>query len=129
MILVNIAFFGHGCIVGWVSPAISHLTSNETLLPSGSLTLEQVSWIGSAEPFGALLGSLLSSYITSFIGCKKSMLLLSIPAFLFWFLVAFGNSYYYLLLARILSGLAGGGFFANIVLFVAEISNDKYCLL
>lgn len=122
---MNIAFFGHGCIVGWVSPAILHLTSDDAPLPAGPLTLEQVSWVGSMAPMGALLGSIASGYVTSFIGCKRSMLMLSIPSFLFWLFVAFGDSYYYLLLARFSSGFAGGGFFTNVVLFVAEISNDK----
>lgn len=124
-ISANLAAFSHGCAIGWVSPALSHLTSANTPLDDGPLTSAQVSWIGSISAIGALVGCLSSGYITSYIGCKRSMLLSSIPAFLFWAIAAFGNSYRSLLIARFFCGYSGTGCMTNVILYVAETANDK----
>lgn len=124
-IAVNLAAFGHGCIVGWVSPAISHLMSDDTPFHDGPLTIDQVSWVGSIAAIGALFGSSISGCITSRLGSKISALLLTIPGFSFWMIIIFTKSYKFLLIARFLSGYAGGGIFTTIILFIAEISNDE----
>lgn len=48
---------------------------------------------------------------------------------LFWFLVYFGDTYYYIFIARFAAGLTGGGIQTTIVLFVSEIANDKCVFL
>lgn len=121
----NIFCLSYGCIIGWISPALSHLTTEHSPLTEGPLTTEQISWIGSIASIGALFGSIISSYITALFGCKKAMLLFSIPSTLFWFVILFTNTYYYLLFAEFLIGFSSMGCFANLILYIAEISNDR----
>lgn len=122
---VNLIMFAHGLIIGWVSPAIQKLMSENTPLISGPLTNEQISWIASINFFGALFGSFSSGYFTSTMGSKRSALILAIPSVVFWMLIAFGNSYFYILVARWIAGFSGGGMQTATILYVSEIANDE----
>lgn len=116
--------FSHGCILGWVSPALLLLTSDETPLKSGPITSEQLSLIGSVTNIGALFGTLTFGCFTSFLGCKRAMAFLGIPALCFWLAIMYGDSVYYIICARFLVGWTGGGTL-SITVFVAEIADDK----
>lgn len=116
---------GYGVIVGWVSPALATLTSDYTPLPSGRLTNEEVSWIGSINCFGAIFGALSFGYIISLIGSKRALLFLSIPCLMFWLLIYFGTTYIHIFIARLIGGWAGGGSQTTLVLYVSEIANDE----
>lgn len=118
--------FGHGMIIGWLSPALSKLTDESTPLQTGPLTNEQVSWMGSVGAIGALFGCLSTGYIITLFGCKRTMIFLTVPMILFWILIHFGNTYYQILIGRIFSGFSGGGLMLALILYVTEIANDKY---
>ncbi|XP_055295134.1 facilitated trehalose transporter Tret1-like [Sitodiplosis mosellana] len=124
-IAANLVMLGHGCIMGWVSPAIPRLTSDHTPLSSGPLSNEQVSWIGSINCIGALIGALSFGYITNLMGSKRSILFLTLPSIVFWLLIEFGNTYYHILIARFVGGWAGGGMQTSLILYVSEIANDN----
>ena len=115
----------HGCIIGWISPALGTLTSEQTPLVAGPLTNEQVSWVGSINAIGAFVGSFSFGYFISLMGCKRAMLFLTLPSIIFWGLIYFGNVYYLLLIARVFSGWAGGGIESTFVLYISEIANDE----
>lgn len=109
-----------------MSPALPILSSDDTPLLSGPMSSQQVSWIGSINCLGALCGTLSLGYFISLLGCKRAMLILSMPCILFWLFIFFGDQYYHLLLARIASGYAGGGTQTSLILYVSEIANDKW---
>lgn len=115
----------HGTINGWVSPVSPLLLSDDTPLRSGPLTSVELSWIGSMISIGGIFGSLIFGYLTSILGCKRAMIYLTFPSMLFWFLIYFGDTYYYIVIARFLAGLAAGGIQTTVVLFISEIANDK----
>lgn len=122
----NLIMLGHGCVVGWFSPALPSFLSTETpLITSGPLTDTEVSWIGSITSVGAMCGSLTFGFFTTLFGCKRTMIFLALPTTIFWILVYFGDSYYYILIARYFTGYTGGGIQTTIVLFISEISNNK----
>lgn len=123
--LANFIMFSHGCTVGWVAPALMFLMSDSSSLTSGPLTMEQVSWIGSMSCIGALFGTLSFGVFTSFMGCKRAMVFLAIPAVMYWLTILFGNSANYIIFARFLGGWTGGGIQSSIILFVAEIADDR----
>lgn len=100
----NLLSLGHGAIVGWVSPALATLTHDSTPLKTGPLTNEQVSWIGSINTFGGVFGTLVTGYLASVFGCKRSMLFLAVPSITFWTIIHFGDTYYHILVARAISG-------------------------
>lgn len=107
MILANIIFLSHGGMNGWLSPALPVLLSEETPLKSGPLTNEELSWIGSINAFAGIPGTFTFGLLTAWLGCKRAMLLLTIPAVSFWCLIYFGNTYYHLLIARFCQGCTG----------------------
>lgn len=116
---------GHGCIIGWFSPALPKLLSSDTPLLTGPLNSEQVSWIGSITSIGAICGSLTFGSLTTYFGCKRTMICLALPSTLFWIIIYFGNAYYQILLARFFTGWTGGGIQTTAVLFISEISNNE----
>lgn len=122
----NFIMFSHGCILGWVSTALLLLTSEDTPLKSGPVTLEQLSWIGSMHCIGAMFGTFTFGCFTSFMGCKRTMAFLGIPAICYWLTIMYGHSVHYIIFARFLAGWTGGGIFSITVLYVAEIADDKW---
>ncbi|XP_055304279.1 uncharacterized protein LOC129569467 [Sitodiplosis mosellana] len=121
----NLIIFSHGAIIAWVSPALSILASEKSPLVSGALTTDEISWIASINILAAMIGTLSLGYLISLMGSKRAILLLTIPIVSFWLLVYFGNHYYHLLLARVLSGFSGGGILTSLILYVSEISDDS----
>lgn len=121
----NIIFLAHGSMNGWVAPALPVLLSNNTPLTTGPLTNEQLSWIGSINAIGAIVGTFIFGSITMHLGCKRAMLLLTLPSILFWVLIYIGDTYYHILIARFANGWTGGGIQTTIILYIAEIANNK----
>lgn len=124
--LANLLTFVHGAVIGWIAPALPILLTESTPLKTGPLTTDEVSWIGSINSIGGIFGTLSFGYFTTKFGCKRVMSFLTIPSLIFWLTIYFGNSYYHLLFARFLTGLTGGGIQTTNILYVAEISNDRY---
>lgn len=124
-ISANLIALSQGWFNGWISPALPILASNSTPLSSGSLTINEISWTGSINCIGAVLGSLFFDQFVSLIGSKRVVHLLAVPTIVFWFLIYVGNTYYHILIARFICGLASGGVYTTVVLFISEIANDE----
>lgn len=124
--LANLVIVGHGSIAGWISPALSVLLTEETpLTDDGPLTNEEVSWLGSISSLGSIVGTFIFGGLSSLIGCKRAMIFLALPSIAFWILIHFGDTFFYLLLARCTFGLTAGGIQSGVIIYVSEISNDK----
>lgn len=115
----------HGCIVGWLSPALPILFSDNTPLITGPMTNEQLSWISSMSSIGAIVGTFIFGFMSSMMGSKRAMTFLALPAITYWVLVHFGDTYYHLFWARFITGLTVGGMQSGVALYVSEISNDE----
>lgn len=103
---VNMLPIGFGMVAGWASPNISLLTSDDSILASGKITMEQASSVASFVPLGiagkrifhlnsgfffrnhnqnlfcfpgALFGNFLFGFITNKFGRKKILISLAIP--------------------------------------------------
>ncbi|XP_039437013.1 facilitated trehalose transporter Tret1-like isoform X1 [Culex pipiens pallens] len=122
---INIVNYAHGAALGWVSPFLPLLQSEDSPLESGPVTVEQGSWIGSILCLGGLFGAIAYGYLTEKIGVKKSIASLCISNMSFWTIVYFGTSVYHLYLARFLAGVTGGGVIVTFPLFIADISDSK----
>lgn len=75
----NVVVLCHGCVVGWISPSLPILLSNDSPLASGPLTKTEAGWIGSVIPCGAFLGTMLFGILANYIGSKNSLILSIIP--------------------------------------------------
>lgn len=116
----NLIMLCNGLALGWTAPALPKLTSEDTPLLSGPLTNEQISWIGSFNFLGTIVGSIIFVYIISLIGCKRALLVLAIPSIACWLLIYFGTHYHHILLAKLCDGLQLGGSTSTTLLFVSE---------
>lgn len=111
--------------MGWLSPSIHVLMSNDTPLVTGPLSPQDLSNVGSISSLGSLFGTFVFGYLASFIGCKRAMVFLGLPSIIFWLLIFFGDSLCELLIARFVMGCTAGGVQSGIIIYVSEISNDK----
>ncbi|XP_053692017.1 facilitated trehalose transporter Tret1-like [Sabethes cyaneus] len=123
--VINIINFAHGTALGWVSPFLPLLQSDESPLDTGPVTVDQGSWIGSILCLGSLAGAIVYGYLTEKIGVKKCILFTAIPNMTFWTMVYFANSVHQLYVARFLAGMAGGGIIVTFPLYIADISDSK----
>lgn len=76
---VNLLTVGFGVLEGWTSPSIALLTSNETPLASGKITMDEASWVASLLHVGALLGNIFFGYVTNNFGRKLPLMCIAIP--------------------------------------------------
>lgn len=72
--LVNLLMLCYGVTSGFSSPAIIFLTSDDSPLPTGKITMEQASWIASLLCIGGLIGNVLYGIITSKYGRKLPLM-------------------------------------------------------
>lgn len=96
----NLIALTQGLQVGWVSTTLPSLASNDTPLLSGPITNDQLSWVGSINCIGALIGSFSVGYLTNLLGSKRTVHFLAVPYAISWLLIYFGNTYQHILLAR-----------------------------
>ncbi|CAD7088662.1 unnamed protein product [Hermetia illucens] len=122
---VNIITFSQGHSTAWCAPSLPLLQSENSPLPSGPITVEEASWIGSTVCIGGILGTFLFGILVDQLGRKKALYLLTIPHTGFWLLIIFGTTAIHLCVARLLSGISGFGAFIVIPIFVADISDSK----
>lgn len=59
--------------MGWFSPALPVLLSEQTPLITGPMTNEELSTFGATSSIGALVGAFFYGYLSSKMGCKFSM--------------------------------------------------------
>lgn len=76
---VNIITISHGAAIGWVSPFLPYLQSGESHLTSGSVSIEQASWIGSLLCIGGLIGAPVFGLLADRFGKKLGLQLIVIP--------------------------------------------------
>ncbi|XP_055375842.1 uncharacterized protein LOC129608384 [Condylostylus longicornis] len=124
-VCVNIMSMAYGTVAGWSSPSFLILESDESPLESGPITPDETSWIGSISCIGGLIGNFLFGWLADRFGRKASMLMVLIPIMTSWILIIIGTNVTYLLWSRFLGGLAGGGAYVVVPLYVTEIAEDR----
>lgn len=124
-IAANLVILSYGMMIGWLSPVLPLLMSENTPLHTGAMTNEDISWIAGAVSIGAAVGTFLFGFLSVKYGSKLAMTCCAFPCIAFWIMIYFGHSYYYVFFARLIGGLAAGGFQSGVVTFVSEIANDK----
>lgn len=106
---MNLLTVGIGMSSGWSSPSIFLLTSIESPLPTGTITIHEASWIASLSSISGFLSNIFFGLITCKFGHKAPLILLAIPQIVSWSLILFAQNVYYLYAAKALIGLVGGG--------------------
>ncbi|XP_002070820.3 facilitated trehalose transporter Tret1 [Drosophila willistoni] len=121
---VHIMTLTHGIAVGWLSPSLRLLGSENS--PIGDpLTIQQASWVGSLIGLGSLTGNLVFGLLLDRLGRKFCMYFLAIPNMIYWILIYTAQDVTYLYAGRFLAGMSGGGCYVVLPIFIAEIADNS----
>lgn len=93
--------------------------------PIGLMNSDQISLIVSLLCAGGTVGTILCGVGADYLGRKVVLLLIAIPQIIANVLLLYGRTYAHMCGARFLFGLAGGGGFIVIPMFVSEISHER----
>ncbi|GAB0090525.1 hypothetical protein DMENIID0001_052610 [Sergentomyia squamirostris] len=121
----NLATMMYGISVGWVSPSIPLLMSDDTPLPSGPLTKKEASLISALLYMAGMVGSLSFGWLADRIGRKWALFSGTCPHIIAFLLIIFAQDVNFLYVSRIFSGLGCGALFVVLPIYVSEISEDK----
>ncbi|XP_049880026.1 facilitated trehalose transporter Tret1-like [Pectinophora gossypiella] len=122
-ILANTTLMTYGLQAGWVSPMTKVLQSEDS--PTGhALEDSEISWIASIVCLAAVAGVPLYSYMTDKFGRKISVIAIAVFQAICWLIKFSSANTATLIAARVCSGLAAGGCFIVIPIYVNEISQD-----
>ncbi|XP_037033974.1 facilitated trehalose transporter Tret1-like [Bradysia coprophila] len=120
----NMCAISYGNLIGWLSPSLLLLLSQNSPIDTGPINTTQASWLGSISYLGGFFGTFIFLVIIKLLGRKIAFCILAIPYFLFWLTVVLANRLEFLYAARVIAGIAGGGTSIAIPLFVSEIADD-----
>lgn len=121
---VNILAVAHGCQIGWVSPTMPYLKSEDTHLTNGMINSDQISWIGSLLSLGALFSVLFVGFAIEFFGKKNTLIFLLFPNVISWIIFYFSTNLIHLYVGRLFAGITSGGLFRITPLFTGEIAES-----
>lgn len=67
--------------MGWLSPSLLVLQSDDTPLTNGPINNETASWVGAATYIGGVVGNFMFMAILKYFGRKKTFCVLALPNF------------------------------------------------
>ncbi|CAG2065500.1 unnamed protein product, partial [Timema podura] len=121
---VDLAAYTQGTIVGWPSPVLPSLQSENSPIGGEPMTDEEASWMGSVLCLGALLMTPIYSYLANNHSRKLTGYLVGIPPIICWLMIIFARSKTTLFVARFMIGTVGAGNTVLCPLYVTEIAED-----
>ncbi|GBP44332.1 Facilitated trehalose transporter Tret1 [Eumeta japonica] len=123
-LIVNVTLFTYGLQSGWMSPTIELLRSTRN--PEGyPFSESMISWIASGMFMASVASTLFYSYIADYFGRRPAMLVIVFTQALTWIIKLVSAHPISLLIARLMSGVASGGIFNVIPIYIKEISEDS----
>ncbi|CAH1169588.1 unnamed protein product [Phaedon cochleariae] len=123
---VNLMTAVSGMAFAWSSPSVPKLQghSGREFNPlARPATIQEISWITSLHNLGALCGPLVTGYVASKLGKKRTLLLFSLPQLIGNVILIFAREVVHFYAARFLLGMGTGCVFSIVPGFVAEVSD------
>lgn len=77
------------------------LTSDDTPLPSGKMTMDEVSWVVSLLSVGAIFSNVVFGFVANHFGRKISLFLIGIPMIVSWIITWCAPNQFYLYVSRV----------------------------
>nr|CAH7723518.1 unnamed protein product [Callosobruchus chinensis] len=113
--------------LSWTSPMLPKLQSNDSSInPLGRpITRDEDSWIASLLNIVAAVGSFPFSIIADRFGRKTGLIATAVPFVVSYLTLAVAKNVYWFYFARAIGGLAIGGGYALLPLYIAEVSKDS----
>jgi sugar porter (SP) family MFS transporter len=111
----------------WTSPIFPKLYSNDSEVNpfDKPITTDEDSWIGSLINIGAMIGPFPYGFIGEKYGRKIGLLAISIPHIIAYLTLAFSRTVYLYYFARLLGGIAIGGGYTLLPMYLAEVAEDS----
>ncbi|KAJ3626804.1 hypothetical protein MTP99_017272 [Tenebrio molitor] len=111
----------------WTSPIFPKLYSNDSEVNpfDKPITTDEESWIGSLINIGAMIGPFPYGFIGEKYGRKIGLLAISIPHIIAYLTLAFSRTVYLYYFARLLGGIAIGGGYTLLPMYLAEVAEDS----
>ncbi|XP_052748279.1 uncharacterized protein LOC113511257 [Galleria mellonella] len=124
-IIVNTALLNYGLQIAWISPMTKVLQSETSSVVAKPISDENWSWIASVVPMMAVLGVPFYTYLSDKYGRKVGVVAIAVPQALCWIIKLLTTTVPGLLTARICAGIAAGGCFTVIPMYIKELSQDN----
>ncbi|XP_074026184.1 facilitated trehalose transporter Tret1 [Leptinotarsa decemlineata] len=117
----SLAAFNCGLQLSWSSPFLSKISKD----PRYGISEEEASYFSVIEPATMMITCTLFSILSDTIGRKKTLLIVAIPQLLSWILIATAESVYVFYASRMFAGIADGGMFITLPVYIGEVSSPK----
>nr|CAD7585541.1 unnamed protein product [Timema genevievae] len=124
-IIVNLAAFTQGTIVGWPSPVMPALQSEEGPVFDQPMTDDEVSLMGALLCAGATIMTPVYSYLANNKSRKLTGYLIGIPPVICWLMTIYAKTKVVLYVARFFIGCVGAGNTVLCPIYVTEIAEDS----
>ncbi|XP_017155265.1 facilitated trehalose transporter Tret1 [Drosophila miranda] len=124
-ISVNIVSISYGAFCGWPSASFLELGGEDSPLETGPLSNQDQGWVASTICIGGLFGGILFAWLAEKIGRRWSLLWMALPNLIGWIIIPFASTPTHLIIARFIGGVAGGGCFSVIPIYIAELASDS----
>nr|CAD7573511.1 unnamed protein product [Timema californicum] len=121
----DLSGFAQGIAIGWPSPSLPLLQSQDTPLGGQPMTEEGSSWVASIICLSALLATPVFTFIADKFSRKLTGYLVGVPIVIGWALILFAETEMTLHVARFFIGLGCGASLALCPLYVTEISENS----
>lgn len=121
----SLLMFMAGTSCCWSSPEIPKLLNATSNPFQRVVTEDEISWISSLLTLGAVTGPFLFGFLADKIGRKASILLIGVPFFISYVMLATGKVVEVFYCARILAGIGVGGTFTLVPMYIGEIAESR----
>lgn len=121
---MNLAALAYGSSLGWISPVLPNLLSEETPVGTEPMTGESASWLVAILCLGGLVTTPILGPLSDKFGRKTVGILITLPSIMSWLLKIFARDQDYLIAARFLAGVNGAGCIFFIPLYISETTSD-----
>ncbi|KAJ9597399.1 hypothetical protein L9F63_011744 [Diploptera punctata] len=119
--VVNLAAFCNGAVIGWASPMVPVLQSEDSPLDQGAINTDEGSWLSSLVCLGAIVATVLYLYLTHYLSRKLTGYLVAVPFILTWILVIYAKSvpllYLHVYVAETVEDSVRGALASYLILF------------
>lgn len=113
-----------GAGFGWSAPATEEMSNKSLPSPYHGEDTE-INFVASTITLGAFIGAFFCGVAMDFLGRKKTLILLGVPYFIGWLIIALAHSLPLILIGRFLTGFPIGITSGVLPTYVAEISTPN----